>query len=154
VHRPPIGDPGYDEEIGAGTRRDQGSIGDIVLNNVSGQQAHADLIAAVTDADGPPRRLPIIVLEQIIERRGVARNVPTMLAMRLAVRTERSTATRAVFDAGRSEALSLPTGRYAKSVRALQCRKHADALRLVVVRLSRGPDEWWSWFQRRPHALS
>jgi hypothetical protein len=58
------------------------------------------------------------------------------------------------FDARRSEALSLPTSRYAKSARALQCRNHADALRLVVVRLSRGPDEWWSCFQRRPHAPS
>ena len=49
---PPVADAGDDEEVGRNAAVDEITVGDVLDDGLVGDLAHADLVAAVADADG------------------------------------------------------------------------------------------------------
>src|ERR1035438_6824630 len=76
--------------VGAGSGRDQRTVGDIGLDDLPGQIRHAYLVAAVAGPDGRPAPVPALILEQVVQRRGVVGDVPAVLAIRAAIGAERT----------------------------------------------------------------
>src|SRR5258708_8759275 len=81
----PIRYPGHDEIIGWRRCSDDSAVGYFRFDDIGGQRPHANLIAAIANADGGPTPPPGGIIKKQMERSRLTRDIPPMLTRGFAI---------------------------------------------------------------------